>query len=109
MREYLRKKGFNGSVINEAVSELIRREYIDDDRAGRKVLLYRSGKKQESRRFLKERLYAAGIRSEVSDILMSEVEEDTVLCFNLYLSVKPELSDDDCLDVIETELMAEVF
>lgn len=105
MREYLRKKGFNGSVINEAVSELIRREYIDDDRAGRKVLLYRSGKKQESRRFLKERLYAAGIRSEVSDILMSEVEEDTVLCFNLYLSVKPELSDDDCLDVIETELM----
>ena len=36
MREYLRKKGFNGSVINEAVSELIRREYIDDDRAGRR-------------------------------------------------------------------------
>ncbi len=105
MREYLRKKGFNGSVINEAVAELIRREYIDDYRAGRKVLLYRSGKKQESRRFLKERLYAAGVRSEVSDNLLAEVEEDSVLCFNLYLSVKPEVSDDDSLDMLEAELM----
>ena len=105
MREYLRKKGFNGNVVEEAVAELIRREYIDDYRAGRKVLLYRSGKKQESRRFLKERLYAAGVRREVSDNLMSEVEQDSILCFNLYLSVKPELSDDDCLEVVESEFM----
>ena len=105
MREYLRKKGFDSNVINEAVSELIRREYIDDYRAGRKVLLYRSGKKQESRRFLKERLYAAGISREVSDNLLSEVEEDSILCFNLYLSVKPECSGDDSLDGIESEFM----
>ena len=31
MREYLRKKGFNGSVINEAVSELIRDSYKPAD------------------------------------------------------------------------------
>lgn len=105
MREYLRKKGFSSSVINEAVAELIRREYIDDYRAGRKVLLYRSGKKQESRRFLKERLYAAGVRSEVSDILMAEVEDDTDLCFNLYLSVKPCIDDEESLDDVEAELM----
>ena len=105
MREYLRKKGFYSNVINEAVSELIRREYIDDYRAGRKVLLYRSGKKQESRRFLKERLYAAGVRSEVSDNLLSEVEEDSILCFNLYLSVKPEYSGEDSPDFVEAELM----
>lgn len=103
MREYLRKKGFSGEAVNEAVKELIRREYIDDERAGRKVLLNRSGKKQESRRFLKERLYAAGVRSEVSDKLLQEVEEDTDLCFNLYLSVSPELPDES--DDHEAELM----
>lgn len=103
MREYLRKKGFSSEAVNEAVSELIRREYIDDDRAGRKVLLNRSGKKQESRRYLKERLYAAGVCGDVSDKLLQEVEEDTVLCFNLYLSVSPKLPDDS--DDHEAELM----
>ena len=89
MREYLRKKGFNVDVINEAVSELIRREYIDDYRAGRKVLLNRSGRKQESKSYLRQRLYAAGVSSAVADVLISEVADDVDLCFNLYLSIAP--------------------
>ena len=103
MREYLRKKGFSDQAVKEAVDELIRREYIDDYRAGRKVLLCRSGKKQESRRFLRERLYAAGVSSNVSDLLIQEVAEDSVLCFNLYLSAIPEVSDES--EDHEAELM----
>ena len=99
------KQGFSDSVIKEAVENLIRREYIDDERAGRKVLLVRSGKKQESRRFLKERLYAAGVRNSVSDILLSEVEEDSVLCFNLYLSVRPGVDDQDDAYAAKDELL----
>ena len=89
MREYLRKKGFSGSIINEAVDNLIRREYIDDERAGRKVLLNRSGRKQESKSYLRQRLYAAGVSSAVADVLISEVADDVDLCFNLYLSIAP--------------------
>lgn len=95
MKEYLLKQGFQYSVVNEAVSELIRREYIDDERAGRKVLLVRSGKKQESRLYLSKRLYAAGVCEETASYLLSEVEEDSVLCFNLYLSVKPYVANAD--------------
>lgn len=105
MREYLKKQGFEDSVIKEAVSELIRREYIDDERAGRKVLLIRSGKKQESRMLLGQRLYAAGVRSEVADVLLAEVEEDSVLCFNLYLSVKPEVDTDEEAYDAQNELL----
>ncbi len=105
MREYLRKKGFSGSVINEAVQELIRREYIDDDRAGRKVLLCRSGKKQESKRYLKERLYAAGVDGNVADKLLMEVEEDSVLCFNLYLSARPIAASAEEAGAAEDELL----
>lgn len=92
---YLKKNGFNDDVIREACDELIRRRYIDDDKAGRKVLLYRSGKKQESKRYLRERLYAAGVSSQVADDLISMVEDDSDLCFNLYLSVKPEVGSID--------------
>jgi SOS response regulatory protein OraA/RecX len=105
MREYLKKQGFSDSVVKEAVEDLIRREYIDDERAGRKVLLVRSGKKQESRMYLGQRLYAAGVRSSVADILLSEVEEDSVLCFNLYLSVKPEVDNDDEAYAARDELL----
>ena len=105
MREYLRKKGFSSNAVNEAITELIRREYIDDDRAGRKVLLCRSGKKQESRRYLKERLFAAGVDGNVADRLLIEVEEDSVLCFNLYLSVRPEAESAEEAQAAEEELM----
>ncbi|MBR1797091.1 MAG: RecX family transcriptional regulator [Clostridiales bacterium] len=105
LRDYLRKQGFSDSVISEAVAELIKREYIDDVKAGRKVLLYRSGKKQESRLLLKQRLYAAGVRGEIADELISEVEEDGVLCFNLYLSVKPETADAEEAYAMEEELL----
>ena len=105
MREYLKRQGFTDSVIRDAVEELIRREYIDDGRAGRKVLLVRSGKKQESRLYLRNRLYAAGVRDTVTDELLSEVEQDSVLCFNLYLSVKPEVENSDEAYEASEELM----
>ena len=105
MREYLKKQGFDDCVIRAVVEDLIRRDYIDDERAGRKVLLVRSGKKQESRAYLRKRLFAAGVRSTVIDKLMTEVEEDGVLCFNLYLSVKPDVSDTEEAYASRDELM----
>lgn len=104
IREYLRHKGFESSVCDEAVKCLIKREYIDDCRAGRKVLLSRSGKKQESRAMLYQRLMAAGINRDSIDILLSEVEEDVNLCFNLYLSMKPFIGEDEDPDSLSSEL-----
>ncbi|MCQ2516310.1 MAG: RecX family transcriptional regulator [Saccharofermentans sp.] len=104
IREYLRHKGFESSVCDEAVKCLVKREYIDDCRAGRKVLLSRSGKKQESHAMLYQRLMAAGINRASIDILLSEVEEDVDLCFNLYLSIKPFIDEGDDIDKISLEL-----
>ena len=99
IREYLLKKGFSCEAADEAVTNLVKREYINDERAGRKVLLSRSGKKQESRSYIRQRLFAAGISRDASDLLMNEVAQDCELCFNLYLSLKPSVSDyDEALD-----------
>ncbi|MBP5180205.1 MAG: RecX family transcriptional regulator [Clostridiales bacterium] len=105
IREYLLKKGFSCEAVNEAVISLVKREYINDERAGRKVLLSRSGKKQESRSYLRQRLYAAGVSQEASDILLSEVEEDIELCFNLYLNLAPFVSDYEEAEAYSDELL----
>lgn len=97
IREYLRRMGFEAGVCDEAVQNLIKREYIDDCRAGRKVLLSRSGKKQESKSMLYKRLIVAGVSRDKAELLLSQVEEDVILCFNLYLSIMPciEVDNDD--------------
>ncbi len=105
MRDYLKKKGFSDDAVKQAVEDLIKREYIDDGRAGRKVLLSRSGKKQESRAYLIRRLYIAGVRPSVADELMENVEDGNDLCFNLYLSAKPFVSDDDEAESFREELL----
>ena len=105
IRDYLLKKGFCEDVSRQAVDLLIKRAYIDDVRAGHKVLLSRSGKKQESRAYLRQRLYFAGVGPDAVDKLMSEVEEDSVLCFNLYLSLRPTSYGCSERDEIEDELM----
>ncbi len=108
-RDYLKRKGFSDSSVNEAVEALIKRGYIDDERAGRKVLLVRSGKKQESRMMLRQRLFAAGVRSDIADKLITEVEEDSVLCFNLLLSVRPEADSMEEAQDLEQELIKTAY
>ena len=52
IKDFLIRKGYSETVAADAVKHLIDTGYIDDVRASRKVLASRSGKKQESRRFL---------------------------------------------------------
>ena len=105
IRDYLKNKGFTGEAYEDAVSNLIKRGYIDDVRAGRKVLLMRSGKKQESRAYLKQRLYNAGVSADASSVLLEEVAVDSDLCFNLYLSHIPSSSDSEEAESHYDELM----
>jgi|GEM_PF-575702 len=88
IREYLIHKGFERSTVDEAITSLIDREYVDDIRAGNKVLRARSGTRQESRYYLKQRLRAAGVSDEAAEQILSGVEEDSDLCFNLFLNVR---------------------
>ncbi|MBR6484839.1 MAG: RecX family transcriptional regulator, partial [Clostridiales bacterium] len=90
-------KGFAPDVSSRAVDELIERGYIDDMRAGRKVLNSRTGKKQESKRLLYQRMIAAGVSSESANIMLSECEDDNKTCLMLYDSLIPDrtsLKDD---------------
>ena len=47
IRVYLIEHGFSEDVAGAVVSELIEREYINDRKASRKVLISRTGKKQD--------------------------------------------------------------
>ena len=55
------QKGYSEDVSISVVKHLIDTGYIDDMRASRKVLAARSGKKQESRQYIFQRLLEAGI------------------------------------------------
>ena len=97
IREYLMNKGFDRNIAFAAVQELVDRGYIDDMRAGRKVLNSRTGKKQESKRMLYQRMIVAGVSSESADIMLSECEDDNRTCIMLYDSLIPDrdsLKDD---------------
>lgn len=101
IREYLTNKGFDHDIASAAVTELVERGYIDDMRAGRKVLNSRTGKKQESKRMLYQRMIAAGVSSESANIMLSECEDDHKTCLMLYESLIPDRSGlkDDPSDI----------
>lgn len=81
---YLGNKGYDESVCHAAVKELVNTGYIDDRRAARKVLAARSGKKQESRNYMLQRLLEAGIDSDIAEDIASELEGDVDTCKSLY-------------------------
>ena len=78
------QRGYSEAVAAEAVKLLIESGYIDDLRASRKVLAVRSGKKQESKQFMYQRLLEAGIDPEYADIVVDELDSDVDTCKSLY-------------------------
>ena len=98
---YLTGKGFPEDVAASVVRELIEREYINDRKASRKVIISRTGKKQESRDYIRKRLAAAGIADDVAEEVVSELEPDSKTCFALYSS----LGYDHDSDEIRSELI----
>lgn len=84
IRDYLIAKGYDYEIANEVVSELVRREYIDDLRACRKILYGRSGKKQESRAFCLNRLIQGGVASNIAEDYVSFLGEDKDTCLLLF-------------------------
>ena len=92
--DYLIRKGFESDIAHTAVQELIERNYIDDMRAGRKVLLSRTGRKQESRSLLYKRLLQAGINEEQANELIHQTRDDKTTCLELVKSTVPVIPDD---------------
>lgn len=94
---YLGNKGYDESVCHAAVKELVNTGYIDDCRAAKKVLAARSGKKQESRNYMCQRLLEAGIEPDIADEIVAGLECDAVTCVSLfeanYGSPEEEYSD----------------
>ena len=81
---YLGNKGYDESVCYKAVKELVNTGYIDDRRAARKVIAARSGKKQESRNYMLQRLLEAGINSDIAEDIASGLDSDVDTCRSLY-------------------------
>lgn len=106
--EYLVRKGFEPHIAHTAVKELVERKYIDDLRAGRKVLYNRSGRKQESRSLLYKRLLQAGIAEDKADELITRTRDDNETCLDLVKAAYPVIPDEvlegDAYEFIE-ELM----
>lgn len=84
IRIYLIQKGYSEAAASSAVKHLIDTGYIDDMRASRKVLAARSGKKQESRQYIFQRLLEAGISSDCADVVVSGLASDIDTCKSLY-------------------------
>ena len=84
IRAYLLQKGYSEDVSISAVKHLIDTGYIDDMRASRKVLAARSGKKQESRQYIFQRLLEAGIDSDCADEVVAGLASDAETCKALY-------------------------
>ena len=78
------QRGYSEAVAAEAVKLLTESGYIDDLRASRKVLAVRSGKKQESRNFIYQRLLEAGIDDDCAELVVSELGSDADTCKELY-------------------------
>ena len=94
IRIYLIQKGYSEDVAISAVKHLIDTGYIDDMRASRKVLAARSGKKQESRQYIFQRLLEAGIDSDCADEVVAGLASDAETCKALYEASFGSVPDD---------------
>ena len=94
IRLYLLQKGFSEDTADSVVTNLVSSGYIDDMRASRKVLAVRSGKKQESRQFIFQRLLEAGIDPDCAEAVVAELDSDIVTCKMLYAASFGEPQED---------------
>lgn len=84
IRQFLINKGYSYDISNGVVAELIKREYINDVKASRVILLSRTGKKQESKDYLLKRLLAGGIDEYVAEDYVYELPSDKETICLLY-------------------------
>lgn len=84
IRQYLMTKGYSYDIANGVVAELVKREYISDIKASRVALLSRTGKKQESKNYLLQRLLNAGIDEFVAEDYVYELPPDSDTILLLY-------------------------
>lgn len=97
---YLAAKGFDESVCEAAVKHLVTTGYINDRRASGKVLAVRTGRKQESRNYIYQRLLEAGINADIADEIVAGLPSDSDTCENLFEST---YSGDSGADYSEME------
>lgn len=96
--EYLLRKNFSDEAARAVVDELIERKYIDDVKASRKILLSRTGKKQESKDLLLKRLIEGGVDRFVAEDYIYELPSDSDTILSLF-----EAHTDDSSDVHSDE------
>ncbi len=91
--KYLMNKGYSMSVARSAVSIISERGYIDDFKAARKVINARTGRKQESKRYIYQRLLNDGISRSCADQIVSNLIDDRTTCLSLLEATYPVVPD----------------
>ena len=84
VKAFLVNKGYSEFVAEDAVAELIKTGYINDEKAAGRILRYRTGIKQESCMFIYNRLLDAGIAEDVANKICQDLPSDFESCLDLY-------------------------
>lgn len=87
VRKYLVDKGYDAFLADAVVEELTERNFIDDYKACKQILISRCGKKQESKKYSYNRLVAAGVEPEIAEDYISHLDSDLITCKNLYSAI----------------------
>ncbi len=74
VKDYLKKKGFDGKVIANAVAKLHDYGFIDDEKFAKSYM--ESLSKSKGRRAIEMKLKQKGVRQEIIDNLLENVDED---------------------------------
>lgn len=90
---YLINKGVSESIAHDVVEELIKRDYINDYRASRIILLQRNGYHQESKYYLYNRLLQGGVNEAIADSYINELDDDTITIKSLFEAQYNRLDD----------------
>ncbi len=90
---YLINKGISESIAHDVVEELIKRDYINDYRASRIILLQRNGYHQESKYYLYNRLLQGGVNEAIADSYINELDDDTITIKSLFEAQYNRLDD----------------
>lgn len=90
---YLINKGVSESIAHDVVEELIKRDYINDYRASRIILLQRNGYHQESKYYLYNRLLQGGVNEDIADSYINELDDDTITIKSLFEAQYNRLDD----------------
>lgn len=99
---YLQQKGFNSATCQLAIAELKDRGYIDDYKAGMKIVRTRTGTKQESKQLISQRLIAGGISRDALPDILADLESDKDTCLSLLKASYPVLPEcDEPMDLIQ--------